>query len=82
MTTRIDEFGCFTGDCPHDSLSECFDALKYEWIAQAERIEQLEQERNRLIEQMREDGVCLCGWRQRMVGDGCYICNPDMGAGG
>ncbi len=29
---RESEFGCFTGDCPHETVQECFDALKVEYL--------------------------------------------------
>jgi len=35
------EFGCFTGDCPHESWEQCLDAIGKDWLSQRAEIRTL-----------------------------------------
>jgi hypothetical protein len=47
-------FGCFTGDCPHQTQAECDAAIKAEFVAQESELTALRADRDRLRAEMRE----------------------------
>lgn len=73
------------GDNPADFMGDAVDNIMMEYMVTWNRRPTMSELQNCLefvtAHLDLEDKVekeCLCNWNEKMTGDGCYICNPDV----